>query len=402
MRTIVVDPGHGGAPGVIGRAGRAEKDVALELARRVVAALARRGHPAALTRHADQPHSASQRAAVARHLDAAALISLHFDHHPDPRVQGTSAWTHELAGPASAELARALCGQVAAYCGHPRAPVRQAPLAVLDPRSLPGTLAAHLEVSHLSDPREEARLGDPAYLDGLADAIVAAVEQTLQTPTTRPTPTPTPTTTTPTPTPHDLRPSAAPSAPVVARARHQVDLWHEVPLVPQVTGMSCWAAAAAMLIGWRDSIAVNPGDVARAAGRWEEYSAGLEPKDVSSFARTWGLAMEPQAPLDTPRLLRLLSAHGPLWIGEASPGLHVVVVTGLVGDGTDDGSELRIADPWPVGRGERYRLPARALLHSHRAAALAGEPPAILHTVGRGHGHRSLVTHAALGPGRNA
>ena len=278
MRTIVVDPGHGGAPGVIGRAGRAEKDVALELARRVVAALARRGHPAALTRHADQPHSASQRAAVARHLDAAALISLHFDHHPDPRVQGTSAWTHELAGPASAELARALCGQVAAYCGHPRAPVRQAPLAVLDPRSLPGTLAAHLEVSHLSDPREEARLGDPAYLDGLADAIVAAVEQTLQTPTTRPTPTPTPTTTTPTPTPHDLRPSAAPSAPVVARARHQVDLWHEVPLVPQVTGMSCWAAAAAAFLG----------DGRRRAAVLRRFDARLHRADQldSAFIRT--------------------------------------------------------------------------------------------------------------------
>lgn len=375
MRCVVVDPGHGGAAGVIGRAGRTEQAAALALGLRVARALEGRGYQAALTRRSDHALAPAQRAGVASRLGAAALISLHFDHHPDPRVQGVSAWTHELAGPGSAALASALLTHVAAYCGHAAAPVRRAPLAVLDPRRLPGTLAAHLEVSHLSDPREEQRLGDPAYLDGLADAIVAAVEQTLEQP---------------------AAPSAAPpaGAATTTHSRH-LDLWHEVPLVPQVTGMSCWAAAAAMLIGWRDSIAVDPGEVARAAGRWEEYSAGLEPKDVGSFARTWGLVMEPTAPLDAPRLLRMLSAHGPLWVGEASPGLHVVVVTGLVGDGTDDGSQLRIADPWPVGRGERYRLPVRALLASHQAAAIAGEPPAILHTAGRGHGHRALRTHSS-------
>lgn len=377
MRCIVVDPGHGGAPGVIGRAGRTEQEAALALGLRVASALQRRGYQAALTRRADQAMAPAQRAALAHRLGAAALVSLHFDHHPDPRVQGVSAWTHELAPPANAALASSLLRHVAAYCGHAAAPVRCAPLAVLDPRRLPGTLAAHLEVSHLSDPREEARLGDPAYLDGLADAIVTAVEQTLEHPQ------------------RSVAPPPPANATVTTHARRHIDLWHEVPLVPQVTGMSCWAAAAAMLIGWRDCIAVDPGEVARAAGRWEEYGAGLEPKDVGSFARTWGLVMEPHAPLDAPRLLRLLSAHGPLWIGEASPGLHVVVVTGMVGDGTDEGSELRIADPWPVGRGERYRLPARALLASHRAAAIAGEPPAILHTAGRGRGHRALHTHSA-------
>lgn len=375
MRCVVVDPGHGGSPGVIGRAGRTEQAAALALALRVARALEHRGYQAALTRQHDYGVAPGRRAELAHRLGAAALVSLHFDHHPDPRVQGVSAWTHELAGPRSTELASALVTHVAAYCGHAAAPVRRAPLAVLDPRRLPATLAAHLEVSHLSDPREEARLGDPAYLDGLADAIVAAVEKTLE----------------PAETSSAIPPA---STAVTTHARH-IDLWHEVPLVPQVTGMSCWAAAAAMLIGWRDSIAVDPGEVARAAGRWEEYGAGLEPKDVGSFARTWGLMVEPTAPLDAARLLRLLSEHGPLWVGEASPGLHVVVVTGMVGDGTDDGSQLRIADPWPVGRGERYRLPVRALLASHQAAAIAGEPPAILHTAGRGRGHRALRTQSS-------
>src|SRR5262249_23743080 len=85
-------------------------------------------------------------------------------------------------------------------------------------------------------------------------------------------------------------PPRPPVAPPAAAARaappppaDPIDIYWEVPLVPQVTGMSCWAAAAAMLIGWRDSVAVDPEEVARSSGRWAEYRDGLEPGDVRGF-----------------------------------------------------------------------------------------------------------------------
>jgi len=76
----------------------------------------------------------------------------------------------------------------------------------------------------------------------------------------------------------------------------------------------------------------------------------------------------------------LLDRCGPIWVGEASPGLHVVVVAGMHGDGTPDGTFVRIADPWPIGRGERYSLSFQEFCGNLRAAAtLAGGRPQILH-----------------------
>jgi hypothetical protein len=162
-----------------------------------------------------------------------------------------------------------------------------------------------------------------------------------------------------------------------------LDVWNEVPLVPQLTGMSCWAAAAAMLVGWRDRIPVSPEKVARGAGRWRDYQDGLHPSDVETFARTWGLVLEPGGAWTVQRLYQRLSSAGPLWLGEASPGLHSIVVTGLYGDGSDRGTFVRINDPWPMGRGERYSLDFRELMRNLGAAsALLGTHGQILSTGG--------------------
>ncbi|HUQ04037.1 MAG TPA: papain-like cysteine protease family protein [Kofleriaceae bacterium] len=352
----MLDPGHGGlggggssGAGVLGACGFAEKVVALHVAQRAAAKLRGAGRPCVLTREDDRAVSLAERAELARRHGASALVSIHVD-----GGAGTSTWVHERAGAASERLAGALASALGAG-GRPA----RAPLAVLDPRRLPDeTAAAHVELA------DDPRLGEAAHVDGLADAIVRAIDQAV---------------------PADA------SRVVHHEERNHVDIWHEVPLVPQVTGMSCWAAGAAMIIGWRDSIAVDPGEVARAAGRWQEYRDGLEPEAVESFARTWGLTVRCLGHLTVPVLRELLIEHGPLWVGEASPGLHVVVVAGMVGDGTDDGTQLRIVDPWPVGRGERYRLGVRHLAASHVAASrVAGAQALVLHAAGRGRGARRI------------
>ena len=165
------------------------------------------------------------------------------------------------------------------------------------------------------------------------------------------------------------------------------DIWHEVPLVPQLTGMSCWAAAAAMIIGWRDCLDIDPEDVARASGRWADYRDGMRPDDIDAFADTWGLHVEPVESLTIAHLRDLLQTNGPLWVGEASDGLHVIVIAGVHGDGTPEGTFVRVLDPWPEGRGERYTLKMTDLLDSLRAAhQVSGVPTRILHTGGRGRG----------------
>jgi V8-like Glu-specific endopeptidase len=167
-------------------------------------------------------------------------------------------------------------------------------------------------------------------------------------------------------------------------ARRGFDVWNEVPLVPQLTGMSCWAAGAAMIIGWREAIAVEPREVAAGAGRWAEYQAGLHPVDLEDFARAWRFTVEPSRDWTVRDMRELLERHGPVWLGEASPGLHSIVVTGMHGDGTQDGTFARINDPWPIDRGERYTLTWSQLMKNLRAAAdIAGAHPQILHAGGR-------------------
>ena len=332
MTSIVIDPGHGGEHvvgsstpfGVRGRT-LCEKDVALDIATRV---RARAPHAIRLTRTDDRNLALADRIAIARDVGATAFVSL----HAGGAEAGPETWIHGRAAAASALLA----GRIAATLGA-RGVLRGA-LGVLDPgHHAPGCAACLVELGRFGAGSEEL-FRDASYRDAIADSISRAV------------------------------------------AAHDFDIWHEVPLVEQLTGMSCWAAAAAMVVGWRDRIHIDAAQVAGGAGRLQAYRDGLEPRDVETFARAWGLEVGYLRELTVGEVRRLLAAHGPLWVGEASPGLHVVVVAGMYGDGTVEGSFVRIADPWPVGSGERYTLAFRDFRASLiNAAYIAGGHPQILH-----------------------
>jgi N-acetylmuramoyl-L-alanine amidase/outer membrane protein OmpA-like peptidoglycan-associated protein len=188
------------------------------------------------------------------------------------------------------------------------------------------------------------------------------------------------------------------SFPAARPAPQTFDVWHEVPLVPQLTGMSCWAAAAAMLVGWRECCDVRPDQVAAGFGRWDAYRLGLEPRDVEQLAGVFDLVIEPPRTYPVQTLRALLERVGPLWVGEAVPGLHVVVIAGLYGDGTLDGTWVRIADPWPIGRGERYRVSFRELAANLAAARdVVGATAQVLHAAGRRPRAHSISQHRTEG-----
>ncbi len=134
-----------------------------------------------------------------------------------------------------------------------------------------------------------------------------------------------------------------------------MDVRLSVPLIPQQTGMSCWAAGCAMLVAWRSQLSVDPAEIARAAGAWAQYSGGLAPEDTSIFP-IWGMQAEPAQSYTVEGFYRLLDTWGPLWVASAEPGPHIRVVTGMSGDGTPDGTMLYINDPWERGMTE-FRLP---------------------------------------------
>jgi papain like cysteine protease AvrRpt2 len=138
------------------------------------------------------------------------------------------------------------------------------------------------------------------------------------------------------------------SSPLPAMAAAAIDVRHEVQLVPQATGMSCWAAGAAMLVAWRDRISIDPSQIAQAAGYWAQYAAGLHPEDTQMF-KVWRLKPETAQTYTVEGFADLLRTHGPLWVASAEPGPHIRVVTGMVGDGTPTGTLVHINDPWAQG-----------------------------------------------------
>lgn len=130
-----------------------------------------------------------------------------------------------------------------------------------------------------------------------------------------------------------------------------IDISHPIRLHPQPTGMTCWSAAATMIVG-NMTVSTN----ATLAG------GGLAPDaaNVAAFARERGWRMHhPQT--WTVQGLAGLMRQSPLWAvgGGASPTggwLHAIVLSGLWSDGAGDGSGtlLRIHDPWPPNVGSIY------------------------------------------------
>jgi N-acetylmuramoyl-L-alanine amidase len=359
--TIVLDPGHGGTATVgrssfnnaTGPRGTLEKDLTLDLARRLARELAGcEGVAIAMTRETDTNLGLGERAATARAREADAFVSLHFNSFADATVNGTETWVHVDASSASRALARSLQHAAVTATGLRDRGVLEGRMTVLDPaRHHPATRACLIEISCLSNAGEERKLAGEGYRDAIAAGLAGGLVRALA---------------------------------LACATRTGFDIWHEVPLVPQVTGMSCWAAAAAMIIGWRDCIHVDPDAIASATGRWGEYRGGLLPSGLPALARAWGLAMEPVRKWSLAHIHDLVEAHGPLWVGEASPGLHSVVLSGIAGDGTVDGTIVRINDPWPIGRGERYQVPFREFQRNLDAVGKLGVVgPQILHAGGR-------------------
>ena len=136
-------------------------------------------------------------------------------------------------------------------------------------------------------------------------------------------------------------------------APNGIDVMYDVQLVPQQTGMSCWAASAAMVVGWRDRRSLDPKAIADRIQY--NYESGLFGADTKMFAE-WGLVAEPPQTYTVEGFRAMLEQFGPLWVASAVPSTHVRVVTGMIGDGTPQGTHVYVNDPWQTGMTE-FALP---------------------------------------------
>jgi N-acetylmuramoyl-L-alanine amidase len=210
LRTIVIDPGHGGDdPGAKGANGTLEKNVTLAIARKLKASLeSRLGVRVMLTRESDQNISVDQRAALANNNKADIFLSIHASASVRPGTsgaevfsliagddaaragQGTSESLPVLGGgnrdiqvipwetaqarflDQSASLARTLAAALREHVAmSPRALV-QAPLRVLVGANTP---AALVETGFLTNPAQEKQLAGDDYQNAIVAALVDGI-----------------------------------------------------------------------------------------------------------------------------------------------------------------------------------------------------------------------------------
>jgi N-acetylmuramoyl-L-alanine amidase len=210
VRTIVIDPGHGGAdPGCLDEAGHPEKDVNLDISLRLKDLLAaRKDINVILTRETDIHVPLETRTVLANQRKADLFISIHvnafrdknrrgietffLNFSPDPRVNELAArenaTTTKTIGEMdkiikkivesskiieSRELAQKIQSYLVQYLSRQYSEIKDlgakgGPFWTLIGSAMPSVL---VEVSHFSNAKEAARLMDGAYRQRIAQGI---------------------------------------------------------------------------------------------------------------------------------------------------------------------------------------------------------------------------------------
>jgi N-acetylmuramoyl-L-alanine amidase len=221
VRTIVIDPGHGGIdPGATGRQGIREKDVVLDIALRLRDKLAGSGdYRVLLTREDDRKVFLKERVAFAKANHADLFISIHinslppgsesvnyletyyFGPHADPRSLELAEKENRdsdyamgdfreviarigdtLKTEESRDLADAIHRHLFSDLKRVNRDLHDAgsktgPFVVLLGVDVPSVL---VEVSCISNKAEEARLGQPEYRDSVADFLKEGIVEYLE------------------------------------------------------------------------------------------------------------------------------------------------------------------------------------------------------------------------------
>ena len=212
VKTIVIDPGHGGKdPGAVSQA-RQEKQIVLSLSKTLRALLVQKGYNVRLTREADVFLPLRKRTQFATNQKADLFISIHTNASTARSASGIETYYLALASDESARrtamrenagaeynmkeldalvgrilkeskstesrrLAELIQGQLASGKEVRNRGVKHAPFVVLIGTKVPAVL---VEVGFISNPTEGKKLTTKAYQRQLANAIAKGIEQYIR------------------------------------------------------------------------------------------------------------------------------------------------------------------------------------------------------------------------------
>ena len=216
IKTIVIDPGHGGKdPGAVGRSGTEEKAVTLQIGLKLRDLITQRlGRKAIMTRERDVFIELEDRAAFANSKNADLFISIHVNSHPQRSTKGLEVyhfgeasdrralevaarengtpitetgvgWQYLVADllatrkiQESLELAwstkEAMVNRLDTHYDVVDHGVKTAPFYVLRFTSMPSILA---EIAFISNPTEERLMQTDGYLTRMAESLFEGIKQ---------------------------------------------------------------------------------------------------------------------------------------------------------------------------------------------------------------------------------
>jgi GH24 family phage-related lysozyme (muramidase) len=147
---------------------------------------------------------------------------------------------------------------------------------------------------------------------------------------------------------------AAATAPAVSASMGAVNYTVPGLVAPlqQPSPMTCWATVIAMMTSWKRQQSISPRDAIAPAGAefLQKFDAG-QPLDSGSAGRLYqalGLVAMQSLNPSIDGWDQFLRLYGPLYVDIGYPQVsttHAVIVTGISGDGTPDGTTITYVDP---------------------------------------------------------
>ena len=177
-KVVVLDPGHGADDRGASAYGMDEAALVEDLAARLEGRLSAVGVRALLTRGPDHNPSDAVRAAFANEAGADVVLSLHVDRAASPRCHGVASY-HFGAGTGTTstvgeKLASLVQREVVARTDLLDCRVHEKTWSILRLTRMP---AVRIEVGHVTNPGDAARLADPAFRDIVAEGVLVGVQR---------------------------------------------------------------------------------------------------------------------------------------------------------------------------------------------------------------------------------
>lgn len=181
-KVITLDPGHGGSdPGAVGADGTKEKDVTLDIAKKLEALLKKEGAKVYMTRTTDKdvcgPYAKDAdelqaRVNVAEQYNSDLFVSLHINSSVNKKIGGFSSYYYPKTQ-YDLKIAKAIQNKLTANFGVDDLGVREANFYVVKRCSMPATL---LELCFISNPKEEKLMNSNWFKNKTAKMIAEGIE----------------------------------------------------------------------------------------------------------------------------------------------------------------------------------------------------------------------------------